>query len=138
MDLAAALENIVNSNRGTPLANKIGDALAKVQAAHGKRQAGDRQGALGELEGAAGDIEAAIAANPAFAAQGTSLLQHTIVIARSIAVEAIQVAVAGNGDPVKIGEANAALEDGDLKATNGRYKDAVARYKDAVAKADSS
>lgn len=62
---------VVYSIPGTPLADKVEDALAKVESGRAKLAQGDRQAALGALEGAAGDLQAAVKDGLLPAAQGT-------------------------------------------------------------------
>ena len=59
-------------------------------------------------------------------------------IARLLAVETINEAISGGGDPGDIDDAEQSLDDGDTLRGAGSFKDAVYKYKDALAKAEGS
>jgi Tol biopolymer transport system component len=125
---------------GTPLADKIDDALDAVDTASDElaKQPPDRQAALGALEGAAGDIEAAVKDGLLDAGQATPILEQLAAAARLLAVTAIAEANAAGGDPATIAQAEQALAAGDGQRSAGAFKDAINRYKDALAKAESA
>ena len=54
-------------------------------------------------------------------------------IARLVAVQGIEDAVAQGVDPDKISESDASLAEGDAFRAAGQNKDAVSKYKDALA-----
>ena len=132
------LQDIVESNPNTPLADKIEDARAKVEAAFDElaKAPPDNQAAIGNIEGAVGDLEAAVDAGLLDAVTGTQLMDDLSAIARLLAASALEE-VAYGGDPGVLDDAQAALADGDALRTDGAFKDAVGKYKDALAKAES-
>jgi hypothetical protein len=140
LSAAQQLEDLLDENPGTPIADKVEDALAKVDAALRKlnRTPSDRQGALGELEGAVGELEAAVKDRLLTAAQGTSLMDRICASARAVVGDAIAEAIARGGNPGKINEARQALAEGDSKRASSQFKDAIAKYKDAVSKAEGA
>jgi hypothetical protein len=136
-DVIAALVVIIAASDSS-LADKLEDVLAKLEAASGKLDADDRQGGLGELEGAVGDLEAAVKAFRSFSVVGTGLMNDLAAISRSHAEDAIDEAVARDGDTGKIDAAEIALAGGDARRNAGRFKSAVAKYKDAAAMAEGA
>ena len=138
--IAREIERRIARSPGTPLADKLEDALAKVNAAADKlRQARpDRQGALGELEGAVGDLDAAARAALQRRGAGLDLMNGIASAARELADDAIADAVARRGNPNKIAEARAAFARGDARRRAGGFKDALAAYKDASSKAEGA
>ena len=133
------LLDIVDANPGTPLADKLEDALAQVQTALDElaKEPPDNQAALGNIEGAVGDIEAAVNDGLLDATEGTDLMDQLAGAARQLAEEALNEAIAQGGDPGVIADAQQALDDGDTLRASGAFKDAVNKYKDALAKAES-
>ena len=134
------LQFIVASNPGTPLADKLEDAIAKLDdaAAELDKTPPDNQAALGSIEGAVGDIEAAVSSGLLDPEQGGQLMDQLAEVARSMAQNALNEAIAESGDPVVINDAQQALAEGDALRAAGAYKDAVNKYKDALAKAEST
>ena len=135
------LQDIVNSNSGTPLADKVEDALANALTALNEltKTPPDNQAAMAALEGAVGDLEASLGLNgPAVDAQLTDLMGQLAGAAKVLAQDAIDAAIAGGGDPDTIVDAQQFLADGDADRAAGQFKDAVAKYKDAKAKAESA
>jgi hypothetical protein len=134
------LKRIIAAQRGTPVADKLEDALAKFESAMGKLRGApaDLQGGLGDLEGAAGDIEAAVTSGLLRARAATAPMGRITRAARQIAVRAVADAVARRADSTKIGEARRVLGVGDAERNASRYKNAVAHYRDAVAKAQGA
>ena len=59
-------------------------------------------------------------------------------IARQLAVDAIDQAIAQGGDSGEINDAQQALAEGDALRASEAFKDAVANYKDALAKAEGA
>jgi len=70
--------------------------------------------------------------------KGAQLMDNFAGIARQIAVNAIDEAVAAGGNPGEISDAQQSLADGDPLRTSGDFKDAVNKYKDALSKAESA
>lgn len=140
-DTSVDLETIINNNPGTPLADKLEDANAKVETAivELNKTPPDNQAALGNIEGAVGDIQAAVDAGLLDDLTGNVLMDQLVGIARQLAVDAIDTAIATPGsDPVEIADAQQFLADGDALRAADQFKDAVAKYKDALAKAESA
>ncbi|MCK5644914.1 MAG: PKD domain-containing protein, partial [Gammaproteobacteria bacterium] len=132
------LQQIVNDNPGTPLADKIEDALASAETACEELQKTppDNQAALGKMEGAVGDLEAAVEDGLLAAEEGEELMEQLDEIAHRMAADAIEDAIDQGGDPDKIAEAEECLEEADSLRDEGKHKDAVAAYKDALSKAE--
>ena len=59
-------------------------------------------------------------------------------IARQVATDALDEAIAQSGDPGEINDAQQALNEGDGLRTSEAFKDAVNKYKDALSKAESA
>ena len=132
------LQDLIDADPGSPLADKLEDARDKLNSALSKLDANDVQGALGEIEGAVGDIQAAVDDGLLAAVTGNQFMDDLAGAARTLAVEAIDDAIARNGDPGKISDAQTALADGDVDRANLMFKDAVANYKDAVSQAEGA
>ena len=135
-----ALQDIVNSNPGTPLADKIQDVSDKVQTALDElaKTPPDNQAAMGGIEGAVGDLEAAVNDGLLGIAQGTQLLDQLTAVARQMAAEALADAIARGGDPGDIADAQLAFDEGAALRAVGAFKDAVNKYKDTLAKAEGA
>ena len=133
------LQNIIDDNPGTPLADKVEDAQASVQTVINElnKTPPDNQAAAGNIEGAIGDIEAAIneGLDPVV---GAELMDALAGIASQLALDAIDEAIANSGDEDKISEAEASLAEGDALRDSGSYKDAVNKYKDALSQAEGA
>jgi hypothetical protein len=146
VEVADDLAEIVAANPDTPLADKVEDAIAKLEAALQKlaETPPDRQGALGELEGAVGELEAAVKDGLLPVSEGTALMDRIASSeeapggARELAEEAIRQALEREGDGEQITEAHRALAEGDAKRGSGEFKDAIAKYKDALSKAEDA
>ena len=84
--VAEDLQNIVDNNSGTPLADKVEDALQAMQAASDEfaNTSPDNQAAVGNLEGAEGDLEAAVSDGVLDQGQGTALMDQIAAIARQL------------------------------------------------------
>ena len=121
-------------------ADKLEDIRAKLETAVAelRKTPPNRQGALGAIEGAVGEIDAAVSSGDLTAAEGASLNERVTGAGRQIAVEAIDAAVARNGNAGKIAEARTALSQGDALRASGANKDAVNKYKDAAGKAEGA
>jgi len=137
--LSDELQTIIDDNLGTPLEDKLQDALDSLQTALDElnKTPPDNQAAVGNIEDAIGDLEAAVneELDPGV---GTQLMDTLAGIARQLAVNAIDEAVAAGGDSGEISDAQQSLADGDALRTSGDYKDAVNKYKDALSKAESA
>ncbi len=93
---------------------------------------------LGNLEGAVGDLEAAVKDGLLDLTEGRDLMDLYAGIARQLAVNAINEAIAHEGDQDTIDEALAYLDEGDTLREQDTFKDAINKYKDALAKAEST
>ena len=134
------LQAIVDSNPGTPLADKVEDALAKLQTALNEltENPPDNQGAVGVMVGAVADLDAAVSDGLLDLTLGTQLMDQVVGIALALAQAAIDEAIAQGGDPDKINEAEASLASGDDLRDDGSFEAAVNAYKDAVAQAEGA
>ena len=130
------LQTIIEDNPGTPLADKLGDALAKAQTALDEltKMPSDNQAAAGSIEGAVGDLEAAIKDGFFDPEQGTEFIDQFATAARQLATDAIVLV----SDPHIKAEAQQSLDQGDALRESGAFKDAINKYKDALAKAESA
>jgi hypothetical protein len=139
-DFVGQLQQIVDDNPGTPLADKAEDALAKAQTALDElaKTPPDCQAALGNMEGAVGDLKAAVNDELLDAEQGTKLMNLLTCAAWQLAAGAIFQAIDCEADADKIAEAEEALDVGEELWLAGAYKDAVAMYKDALAIAEGA
>ena len=66
------------------------------------------------------------------------LMDQLAGIARQVAQEALDQAIAQGGDPDKINEAEQELAEGDALRASGAFTDAVDKYKDALLSAESA
>jgi len=140
--LIEQLQKIIDDNPETPLADKIEDVLQKVETADEEfnKNPPDYQAVLGNLEGAVGDLEAAVKDGLLNPTEGEKIMDLITRIARQIAWNAIEEAIACGGDQATMDEAQEYLDEGD--ALRGeippKFKDAINKYKDALAKAESA
>jgi hypothetical protein len=136
----AELQQLIDANPRTRLADKVEDALAKVHAGMIKLEhtPPDSQGALGEFEGGVGELEAAVAARLLPPLQGQTLMNLLAGTGKAQAQLAIKKATQRSGNRGKINEAQRALADGDTRRAAKRFKEAVSKYKDAVSKAEGA
>ena len=135
----AKIREIVEDDPGTPMADKLEDAIAKLETAFAEltKTPPDNQAALGTIEGAVGDLEAAVNDGLLDPDEGARLMNRLAGIARRMAVNAWNEAMARTGDPSAMADAQQYLAEGDaLKASAA--KGAVYKYKDALAKAEGA
>ena len=145
-DTTQQIADIIENNPETELADKIEDALYKTQTALEEltKSTPDRQAAVGNIEGAVGDLEATVKDDLLNINEGIQLMDKLTSIARELAIDAINEAIAQGGDSDKIEEAQEYLVDGDTLRANGLsgeyedFKKAVNKYKDALSKAESA
>ncbi len=145
-DVTGDLQEIINDNPGTPLANKLADASDSVETALEElnEEPPDNQAAVGNLEGAVGSICDAVLNEGFDAAQGAQIMDDLAGVAMQLAVDAFVAAIAQAGDPTEIDEAAMFLAEGNAHRALGvagdceAFKDAVNAYKDALAKAESA
>ncbi len=135
----AELQEIVDMSLGTPLADKLEDAIAYLITASEEleKTPPDNQAALGNIEGAVGDVEAARDDGLYSAEVLNQCMDRLAGIARQLAVSAIDEAIARGGDPSAIADAQQSLADADAHRGSSEFKDAISKYKDALAKAES-
>ena len=138
--LFAELQAIVDENPNTELADKIEDALEKVEVVLEElyKLPPDYQAALGNLEGLVGDLEAALKDGLLDTGLGTHLLDEFVEVARRMAVDALNMAIAAGGDQDKIDKALEYLAEGVELWESGKWKDAVAAFKAALCEAESA
>jgi hypothetical protein len=132
--LVGLVEEIVDQNPGTPLADKVEDGLAKLEEGFA-RLAGSppaRAAAVGAFEGAAGDFQDSIAAGLLPAGYGKGLLSRIAGVSRYQATSAASENACSAKVPSKLTEAAKYLAVGDSKRASGKIKDAVAAYRTAV------
>ena len=135
------LQACIDANPGdTPLADKLQDAKDKLIVALEEldKVPPDVQAALGNVEGSVGDIQAAVDDGLITAAKGNLLMDDLAEAAMVLADDAIDDAIARDGDEFVIDDAQALRNEGNGLRASGQFKDAVAKYKDAVAKAESA
>lgn len=153
-EVVDALQVIVDSNPGTPLSNKLRDAIARIEKALDKLNNLDNKGAVGELKSAVDKLEAAVKDEGLDPVEGKHFMDQLASAARQLAKDAINMAIYHGGDAVKIEEAQSYLTKGDAKIAqavaliaNGDWKEAMEKslyekavgdYEDAIAKAESS
>jgi hypothetical protein len=135
-DVVGQLQEIVDDNPGTPLADKAEDALSKTEVVLEELAKPDYQAAVGNMEGAVGDLEAAVKDELLDADQGTEMMNRLSCAAWHLAAGAICQGMKCEGDADKITEALQALAEGEQLWLDEAYKDAVNKYKDALAKAE--
>ena len=138
--LILELQDIVDSNPGTPLADKVADALAKAETALDEleKSPADSQAALGNIEGAVGDLEAVVSDGLLDPGVGADLMDRFAEVARVLAAEAIDAAIAAGGDPGEIADAQQFRADGDSLRASQAFKDSINQYKVALVEAKSA
>ncbi len=139
------LTAIINANPSTTLAAKLGDAQASVETAVEElaQEPPDNQAAVGNFEGAVGSICDAVNDEGLDPGEGTQLMDVLAGIARQLAVEAIDEAIAAGGNEDDIAEAQASLDIGDVlrmmaSGACDLFKDAVDEYKNALSEAEGA
>jgi CSLREA domain-containing protein len=139
LDQAIALLNPLAALPGNP-GGKARDTRAKVVAAKSflDRAQPDRVNALSELVDGAAILETAVKTKLLTAAQTKPIFDLMTGAAWVVALEARDLAIARGGNPSRIAEANAAINQGNTNWAAGRYKDAISSFKTAVVKAQSA
>lgn len=121
------------------VADKLEDVLEGLEEALDELSENppDIADAIDEIQDAAKEIEKAIkkGLDPSI---GTALLQVLAGVARDLAVEAINDAIARGGDPGDIAEAQEKLAEGDALRDAGEYADAINQYEKAADKAEDA
>jgi len=131
------LQAVIASTPGSPLADKLEDANAKVDTALVElaKSPPDEIAALGEIEGAIGDIQAAVASGVLDPSTGNDLLDNLEGIAKQFADDAIEDAIARGAD---VTTATQKLSEGVTARAAGDFKTAVAKYKDTITAAQEA
>ncbi|MHA2332907.1 MAG: hypothetical protein ACXAEU_12870 [Candidatus Hodarchaeales archaeon] len=140
-NLVEDIQEIIDSNPDTPLADKLEDVVAEAQDALEEldKTPPDNQAALRNIEEAVGDLDRWVVEGGLLDVhQGTQLMDSFTAIARQIAMDTLQYAIESGGDPDLIEEAQQALAEGDDLRLAESFKDAVDKYKDALANAESA
>jgi hypothetical protein len=138
--LSGVVAQLLSQNPGTPLADKIEDALASLENGFAELALSPpaRDEAVGYFESASGDLEAAVDDDLLDASYGGGLLNRIAGVARH---QAKTVLVANACSPAQGSQLTAAwtlLVQADVYRAAGRYKDACARYKTAVVVAEDA
>jgi len=131
---------LVNQNPGTPLADKVEDALASIENGFAELALSppDREQAVAYFESASGDLQAAVKDGLLPAGYGNGLLNRIAGLSRHQTTSAIgDNACFGKNKP-KLVEAKAYLAQGDTHRAAGRYKDANSKYRVAIAAAKAT
>ena len=130
--LVGLVEQLVDQNPGTPLADKVEDALASLEDGFAALAAPrrDREQAVNHFVGASGDLEAAVKDRVLAAGYGNGLLNRIAGVAR-------HQATSGSACPARssarLAEWKSSVVRGDRFRAAGRYKDACDAYKSSVA-----
>ena len=141
-----ALQAIIDANTGTPLADKLEEALASLETALEElnKEPPDNQAAVGNMEGAVGSICDAVLDEGLDPVQGVALMDKKAGIARRLAADAIDEAIAVGGDAGEIQEAMEFMVSADSLRELATaemcelFKIAISAYKEAVAKAEGA
>ena len=138
--LSGVVAQLVSLNPGTPLADKVEQALASLENAFAELALSPpaRDEAVGYFAIASGDLEEAIADDLLEAGYGGGLLNRIAGVARHQAKSAI---VANQCSPAQGGELTAAwsnLVQADVFRAAGRFEDACAKYGLAVVLAEGA
>lgn len=139
-DVISDLEAMIAANSGTPLADKLEDALDKAEKALMElaKTPPHPKNAAGAIKNAVGDLEAAMKDGLLSAAQGNQLMLRLLSASRLLASEAIDDAIAAGGQASKIQEAQQSLAQGDALRATGAYKDTGNKYEDAISQAEGA
>ena len=139
------LEDIIIENPGTPLADKVGDALASVETAWEElnKEPPDNQAAVGNVEGVAGSLCDAVTDEGLDPDEGNDLMDTLAGAARQLADTAIEEAIDAGGNAIEIAFAEGFLAEGDDLRDQGfddcvKFKDAINKYKDALVTAEGA
>jgi len=134
------LQGIIDNNPGTELADAIQDIIDEAQDVLDElsETPPDNEDAVGNIGDVVDEIQEAVDDELLDSTQGIQLMDQFSGIARQMAVNAIDDAIAQGGDADDISEAQDLLAEGDaLRASNG-FEDAVDSYEDAVEKAEDA
>ncbi|MFX1456844.1 MAG: ABC transporter substrate-binding protein [Promethearchaeota archaeon] len=134
-----SLQDIIETNPETPLAEELEDVLEKTEIAYEEliKDPPDYLAFVGDLEKAIADLEELVMDGLLDPNEGEILMDLSLAIARNLAMIVINEAMAHNGDQDKIEEALEYIDEGDILRELDMFKDSVDKYKDALAKAES-
>jgi len=139
-NLIGDLQVIVDDNPGTELADEVEDAIEDAQEAFNAltETPPDNEAAVESIGEAVEGLQEAVDDGLLDAVLGTQLMDEFARVARQLAVDAINQAIAQGGDPEEIQEAEGALADGDADRASGAFEDALNNYEDALEKAEDA
>ena len=122
-----SLQAILDANPSTRLANKVGDADAKLQVALDElaKTPPDVKAAVRNIERAVGDLESAVEHGLLDFTQGVEIMDQLALIARSFALLAIEEFETNNLHPRLIQRAQESLYFGDFHREEGNFKKAI-------------
>ncbi len=128
------VEDLVDQNPGTALADKVEDALVSLEEAFDALRGGakERLKAANYFVSANGDLEAAVKDKLLTAGYGNGLLNRITGVARHQATSAAAENACGAKSRSKLTEAASYLAKGDSLRAAGRHKDASDAYKTSV------
>ena len=139
------LQAIIDANSGTPLADKVEDAVASLETALEElnKEPPDNQAAVGNVEGAAGSLCDAVTDEGLDPDEGNDLMDTLAGVARQLTDTAIEEAIDAGGDAIEIAFAEGFLAEGDDLRDQGfddcvKFKDAINKYKDALVTAEGA
>jgi len=134
------LQDIIDNNPGTDLADIIQDALDAAQDVLDElnETPPDNADAVGSIEDVVDELQDAIDDGLLDDTEGTQIMDQFTGIARQIAVAAIADAIDQGGDADDITEAEDLLAEGDAFRASGAFEDAVDSYEDAVENAEDA
>lgn len=140
------IENLIDADPDSDLAAKAQDAIEKLEDAvvELSKTPPDEQAAAGNIEGAIGELEAAVKDGVLDLATGIAFMNDLVGISRTLATDAVALAVNEGGDAKDIKDAEKFLAKADKLRAKGqagkfrKFKDAANFYKDALSKADGA
>ncbi len=137
LDILAA---IIAENLGTDVADKLEDVQDKLLTALDElvKAPPDNQAAMGNIEGAVGDLQAAVDAGLLDPTSGNEYMDQLAAVARLLANNAVNEAIARGGDSSQIAAAQQSLADGDSLRASGAFIDATAEYRGALSQAEGA
>jgi PKD repeat protein len=121
------IQAVIEENQGLPLAEAMEDALADVEEAQEALEEIPpyNHAAVQNIEAAVGELENAVDDGVLDPEEGNQLMAQLAQAARLLAVDAIDKAIAGSGDPERIAEAQQFLAEGDALSESGAFTAAV-------------
>jgi hypothetical protein len=134
------VRDIVNGNPGTELADKVEDALAKLEVAFAElaKVPSDRLAAVGQIEGALAEVKGTVDEGLLPPGYGIGLVNRVLGVARFQATTVIDANSCHVKKPKELSEAKKKQAEGDKKRAEYKYKEACAKYKEAIDKAEDA